>query len=149
MKKNTILITAVVLAALLTISLMTIGVFSSGSYNPRGDWSYPLENGYEVCRLNSREIVICWREDPEKASASTVIESYVAEITVTDGWLSAKRLDSPQGTETQYYLLDMEEKTLFGPYETTADLEAQKASLGLPPTLIWRDTTSLASRSAK
>ena len=149
MKKNTVLIASVILVALLTISLMTLGIFSSGNLNPRGDWSFPLENGYEVWRLNSREIVVCWREDPEKPSASTVIESYVAEIAVTDGWLSAKRLDSPQGTAAQYYLLDMGEKSLFGPYETEADLETQKASLGLPRNLIWRDTASLASHGVE
>ena len=149
MKRNTILIAAVVLAALLTISLMTIGIFSSGDLNPRGDWSFPLENGYEVWQINSREIVICWREDPEKASASTVIGSYVAEIAMADGWLCAKQLTSPQGTAAQYYLLDMGEKTLFGPYETQAALEAQRKDLSLTQDLTWIDTSALSSRSAK
>lgn len=146
MKQKILLMTAVVLAALLVLLLATIGIFASGGVDLRGDWSYPLENGYEVWRVNSREIAVCWRESPEKTSASTVIDSYVSEVAITDGWLCAKRLTTPQDTAGQYYLLDMREKNLLGPYETEADFEAQRDSLGLTGDLTWMNTTSLKDK---
>ncbi len=39
----------------------------------RGDWSIPIHNGYEITKVNSSEILLTYKENPDDTSCSIVI----------------------------------------------------------------------------
>ena len=119
------------------ISLMVVMLSCISCSAGRGDWKYPLPNGYQVFMSNSRNIAIVGTEYHEVDGIMTTfyIESRILEFCYDDRYVAAKRQVSTEdqaSTEAvsvyvAYYLLDTETGAVYGPY----GLEEYEAQLGL------------------
>ena len=87
-----------------------------------GDWVYQLPNGYEVWHVNSSEILIKYVKDENNADG---IPSFVKEFSYDDRYVFSRNISDVENNniaEEVYYLLDTQEKTTYGPFDTLNEL---------------------------
>ena len=91
------------------------------------DWSYKLPNGYEVWRVNSKEVLIKYVGE-ETADAG--IASFVKEFSYDDRYVFTRNVDDISENsifKEAYYALDTEEQKVYGPFESIEELQNQAA----------------------
>lgn len=104
------------------------------------DWSYDLSNGYQVLRVNTREILIGYKEPggsviTQKTQKNGEIEpcgvdSYVSEFCTGDRFVGAQQAAVPSVgdkvdlSNPRYYLIDTKNQKVFGPFRTQGDYES-------------------------
>ncbi len=106
----------------------------SSNWNPRGDWELPLCNGYYIFRTSSRDICVVHERDNYKDSFEDIIDSYITCFRYNSRYIAVRRLvvadrallDDIQSVDTEaadYYLIDAETDTIYGPFTEKEDFE--------------------------
>lgn len=91
------------------------------------DWSYKLPNGYEVWRVNSKEVLIKYAGE-ETVDAG--IASFVKEFSYDDRYVFTRNVDDISENsifKETYYALDTEEQKVYGPFGSIEELQNQAA----------------------
>lgn len=118
----------------------------------RGDWTLDLYEGYAISRINSNEILLVHKENPNDSGGS---------ITVPNYFVMAYQLHEPyiclEGIRTQkmsvsedelnnivlnYYLVDTTNGEVFGPFESHDDFVEHCSSLELEIKDEWIKTNN-------
>ena len=107
----------------------------------RGDWTLDLYEGYAISKINSNEILLIHKEDPNNSGGSIILPNYFViayqlhkpyiclEGIHTQG-LSASE-DELNDMVLNYYLVDTTSGEEFGPFESYDDFIERCSSLGL------------------
>ena len=106
----------------------------SSNWNPRGDWELPLCNGYYIFRTSSRNICVVHERDNYKDLFENVIDAYITCFQYNSRYIAVRRLvvadrallDDIQSVDTEaadYYLIDAETDTIYGPFTEKEDFE--------------------------
>ena len=106
----------------------------SSNWNPRGDWELPLCNGYYIFRTSSRDICVVHERDNYKDLFENVIDAYITCFQYNSRYIAVRRLvvadrallDDIQSVDTEaadYYLIDAETDTIYGPFAEKEDFE--------------------------
>ena len=106
----------------------------SSNWNPRGDWELPLCNGYYIFRTSSRNICVVHERDNYKDLFENVIDDYITCFQYNSRYIAVRRLvvadrallDDIQSVDTEaadYYLIDAETDTIYGPFAEKEDFE--------------------------
>ena len=123
-----------------------------GCTEGRGDWTIELQSGYGIDHVNSHEIFVIHRENPNQLGASIVIENYcVRAYWAFDNYIglegietqeiaaSDEELESPN---TSYYLIGTIDGAVDGPFHTQSDFLEYCATLGLEIIPTWTSTVN-------
>lgn len=113
----------------------------------RGDWTLDLCKGYAICKINSREIVLVYREDPNFPGgefalpnffvvAYQMYEPYICLEGIRTQKLSASE-DELNRMELSYFLVDTTNAEVAGPFETHDDFAEYCSSVGLEVKNEW------------
>lgn len=116
----------------------------------RGDWTLELHKGYAISKINSREILLVYKENPDDPGGSIVLPNYfitayqqhepfiylegirTREITASEDELNSMMLS--------YYLIDTTNAEIVGPFESYDDFINLCTSLGLEGKGDWIET---------
>lgn len=117
----------------------------------RGDWTLDLKEGYAISRINSREILLIHKENPDDAGGEIVISNY---------FITAYQLYEPyiclEGIKTQgmaasedelnnmvlsYYIIDTTSAEVIGPFESQNGFIEHWSSLGINLEEEWIKTS--------
>jgi len=121
MKKNILLI---------TVTFLLVLTACSGT----SDWTFELPNGYELWRINSNEVIIKYA--PSEAD-NEGIPSFVKEFAYDDRYVFSRNVEDISSNdilEEIYYILDTQEKKVYGPFDSTDELQnnADELKIKLP-----------------
>ena len=116
----------------------------------RGDWTLDLIEGYGISKINSMEILLIHKENPNDSGGSIILPNY---------FVIAYQLHEPyiylEGIHTQgisasedelsnmvlsYYLVDTTNGEVIGPFESCDDFVERCCSLGLEIEDEWTKT---------
>lgn len=139
-----LLILAAGIIFVLLLGLLPVGVGPGGM----GDWTYDrLPNGYEIWRLNSRDIQLV-----KDGGSTRILDRYILEFCYNDSYIGIKHISSDemlsQGqagianmdtSNPEYYLIDTQIDAVFGPY-TADDYQNQIAILQIQDLCGWIPT---------
>lgn len=139
-----------------TVAALVLALFSSAcSVNwwvgdGRGDFTLDLYEGYGISKINSKEILLVHKENPNDSGGSIILPNY---------FVIAYQLHQPyiclEGIHTQgisasedelndmvlsYYLVDTTNGELIGPFESRDDFIEHCSSLGLEIENEWIKT---------
>lgn len=106
-----------------------------------GDWSFELSNGYEVWHINSDEILVVYTGEDQNAAE---IPGFVKEFAYNDRYVFTRNVkDIKQNNilDEVYYILDMQEKTLYGPIGSLEELTSKTESLEIKMPTVWHRTS--------
>ena len=125
----TLVIAISLIIAAVAVAFFVFLYYGGPAYN---DWMYTnLPEDYAVVHMNSREIVL---SRVNGSHGESVIRAYVTHFCHNDRYIGIKRIncDATGGLETpfeevvwadvdlEYYLIDAQTGTLFGPYSETS-----------------------------
>ena len=113
----------------------------------RGDWILDLCEGYAIAKINSKEIVLVHKENPNDSGGSFVLSCYyVISYQLYEPYICLKGIPT-QGTAAaedelksgarSYYLVDTSNDDVFGPFESYIDFAEYCNSLGFSPEEVW------------
>ncbi len=107
----------------------------------RGDYEIELFNGYYITRVNSRCIVLSYKDDPEASGSSAGLDRFfitgyqlyepyigLAGIDTHDVYITDEELDL---RVTTYYLIDTVQGNVAGPFESIDAYTQYCATLNL------------------
>ena len=107
----------------------------------RGDWTLDLYSGYAISKINSKEILLIYKENPNNSGGSIILpnyfimayqlhEPYIFIAGIHTQGLSASEDELNNGM-LSYYLIDASDGKVIGPLETHNDFADCCNSLGL------------------
>lgn len=112
----------------------------------RADWELPLFEQYYLIKGNNSSIKICKATDVSGLYENVLTYFYVTKYSVfepficlegipTDGLFVAE--DELASDNRQYYLLDVRDENLYGPYDTEESLIKSDLAKGIDVSLVW------------
>ena len=94
----------------------------------RGDWTVDLFEGYAVSKINSREIILVHKDDPDATGGSIILPNFFVTAyqlhnpyVCIEGFFMQGRSASDEklkAMELNYYLLDTDSGELVGPFDS-------------------------------
>lgn len=97
------------------------------------DWDYSLPGGYSISRINDHKVV-CSKD------GTAIVKNYVCAVSYNDSYIGLQRIPayvdyidfgSVDFSTIEYYLLDIANEELYGPFTKEAYLEkCQVLSVG-------------------
>ena len=100
------------------------------------DWSYSLPGGYSISRINDHCVVFLGSGE----HSATLVENYVCAVSYNENYIGLQRIPadinfidfgSVDFSTIEYYLLDIANEELYGPFTKEAYLEkCQELSVG-------------------
>ena len=122
--------------------ILVLLVFASCMGPGLNDWSFILPNGFEVCHINSNEILIIQRSS---GGANTiVIPSFVKEFCYNERYVCTRNVDDICENNIfreVYYLLDTLEAEVIGEYDQLGDLESALLDMNITDLGDWLRTS--------
>lgn len=117
------------------------------------DWSYELTGGYEIWRINSRDIALVYCER-EKDSCKTVIDNfYVTDFSMNARYIGVKGVphtDMHGASEEdlasdvrKFYLVDVTSGELYGRFDSKTEYDAKCLELSTGEMEPWKSTEGL------
>lgn len=105
------------------------------------DWNYELYNGYEIARLNSKEIILI---DKNATPNQIALYKYIIEFCYNEQFVCLKVVEISEGTTIdtscpQYYIVNMVNDTIYGGFDEGEFLKEQKA-LNIGELSAWLST---------
>lgn len=135
------LLIKVAVVTLIVIMLLSACSVESWVGDGRGDWTIDLYGGYAISKINSKEILLVYKENPNASGGSIILPNY---------YVTAYQLCEPyiclEGVCTQemsasyeeldarilsYYLIDTTDGEVYGPLKSQDSFLAYCRSLGL------------------
>lgn len=99
------------------------------------DWSYSINDEYQVWHVNSETIVIGKMDTPN--AMSHVVESYVSKFAYNSEYLVAERKPEGKNSEKkEYYIVELENGIIYGPINI-ADLPENIRNIGVGELCDW------------
>lgn len=118
----------------------------------RGDWTLDLYKGYAISRINSNEILLIHKENPNDSGGSIVVQNYFVTAyqlhepyICLEGICTKKIAASEDELNDQvlsYYIVDTSSGKVIGPFESYHDFEVCCTSLTLEIRNEWTKTNS-------
>lgn len=143
-----------------SVALVLLLIFSACSADwwvgdGRGDWTLDLCAGYCISRINSREILIGYKENPNDAGASIVItnffitayqmhDPYICLEGIKTRSLSASDEELKNGPLC-YYLIDTTNGDIIGPFDLEVSLADYCAAIKLDISDGWEQIDDKSS----
>ncbi len=150
-----------VIAVLIAIMLMLTACSDSvlgllAISGGQGDWRVELFNGYFIDRVNSKEIVLVYKNDPSSIGYSFVMEdnffitAYQTEepYVCLEGIATKERHISDEERASgvlSYYLCDTTDGSIAGPFSSKTEFIEYGNSVGLAVTDAWIQTKDIKS----
>ena len=116
----------------------------------RGDWTLELFAGYNISKINSREILVGHKENPEDVGNSIVIFNYyVTAYQTYEPYIYLEGIQTQNISisneelelrELSYYLIDSTSGDIKGPFDSIEDFINFGVSLGLDMDKKWVNT---------
>ena len=102
------------------------------------DWSYRINDSYEIARSNSEEIILC------KTDGHIFVSEYISEFCYNDRYICVKRItyDHPE-IPAQYFIVDMDTDEVYGPYTSQEDFEKEKERIKVGELNDWISTNKI------
>ena len=107
----------------------------------RGDWTLNLYEGYGISKINSNEILLVHKENPNDSGGAIVLPNYFViayQLHQPYIWLEGIHTQGISASEDElndmvlsYYLVDTTNGELIGPFESYDDFIELCSSLGL------------------
>ena len=116
----------------------------------RGDWTLDLYEGYGISKINSKEILLVHKENPNDSGGSIILpkyyviayqlhEPYICLEGIHTQGLSASE-DELSDMVLSYYLVDTTNGEVVGPFESREDFVESCSSLELEIEVEWTKT---------
>ncbi len=116
----------------------------------RGDWTMDLYEGYGISKINSNEILLIHKENPNDSGGSIIIpnyfviayqlhEPYIYLEGIHTQEMSASK-DELNNMKISYYLVDTTSGEVIGPFESYNDFVECCSSIELEIDDEWRKT---------
>lgn len=114
------------MAGLLVWIFMASGCSFFSPGDGRGDWTLDLCGGYCICRVNSREKVLIYKEDYADSGGKFVLETnyYICAYQMDEPYVFLKGIQTKRwvisdeelkSRDFQYYLVDTDHDEVIGP----------------------------------
>lgn len=127
-KATAFFIVAIFLISIILVSCLYCTIYSE-NWNPQGDWHYELDENYCINRINSTTITLSVKEGNH---FSSVVDKYITCFCYNECFVAVRRLflgdrDSFEDImqmdfdQAQYYLVDLKNGNIFGPFEDERD----------------------------
>ena len=122
------------------------------------DWTYELNGGYEIWRLNSRDIQLVYRERGENFAEILINNYFVTDFSVNEGFIGVKGIpyadevasEEDLASDTRvFYLLDVTSGELYGPFESKTEYDAKCLELSTGEMNPWKNTEGLGVEADK
>ena len=133
------------------ITLLILTFVLAGCSEGRGDWRKELVAGYAISCINSKQIAIVHRENPDAVGSSFVIRNYyVTAYWCDDEFICVKGIPTDDAFVTDeellgqyclYYLIQTSNDTVFGPYSSELELFETCSMLGVSTKQEWIKTS--------
>ena len=138
-----------------TLAVLVLTLFTSGCSadwwvgDGRGDWTLDLNEGYAISKINSNEILLVHKANPNDSGGSIVLpnyfvtayqlhESYICLEGVRTREISISE-DELYDMALSYYLVDTTNDEVLGPFESRDDFVKRCSSLGLEMEDEWME----------
>ena len=139
---------AIVVFALLLSACSAEWWFGDG----RGDWTLDLYGGYAITKINSKEILFIFKEDPNDSGGSIIIPNYFVlayQLYESNIFLAGINTQGMSASEDElnngalsYYLVDAVNGKVIGPIESRDEFGDCCSSWGLELKDEWIKTES-------
>jgi len=107
----------------------------------RGDWTVTLNEGYAISKINSKEILLIHKNNPEDSGGTIVISNYfVLAYQQQNSYVCLKGIctqgkaiteDELSVSELSYFLVNTKTNSIIGPLKSSNDFVEQCRSLGI------------------
>lgn len=122
------------------ISFIIITMLSLSSCIGAGlsDWSYRINDSYEISRANSEQIYL------NKTDGHIVVSEYISEFCYNDKFVCVKRIiyNNPD-IPAQYFIVDMDTDEVYGPFISQDDFNNEKERVGVGALNDWISTNEI------
>lgn len=123
---------------ILSIALLCFVVSSCAGTN---DWSVALPNNFEVWHINSKDIKIVYTGDATDVKG---IPTFIKEFSFNDRYVCTRNVDRIEENNIfaeTYYILDTEDKMVYGPYDSISALLTSADKLQFEGPTNWYRTS--------
>lgn len=113
----------------------------------RGDWTLDIGEGYCITRVNTYEILVGYKHDPDVAGSEIVIPYYfVTAYQEDDHYFMFEGIHTQKWAVSDdelskriliYYIIDTSDDTLLGPFESITEFEEMCKMLGIQDCFEW------------
>ena len=113
----------------------------------RGDWSIQLINGYSIDRINSREVCLCYKENPNSSRSTCVMYCYyITAYQVQEQYILLEGISTEESAATDkeleseeriYYYIDTVDHTISNPIQSKELLHDCCEELSIPISDLW------------
>ena len=129
--------------AILVLSLFLSGCFSIDWWvgDGRGDWTLDLYEGYAISKINSREILLVYKEKPSDSGGAIILLNYfVVAYQLHEPYICLKGIRTQEIAASEeelnakvfsYYLIDASNGEVIGPFHAYDDFVQHCNSLSL------------------
>ena len=117
----------------------------------RGDWTLELYEGYAISKINSNEILLIYKEDPNDFGGSIVIPNYfVLTYQLHEPYICLEGIRTQKMSISEdelnhkilsHYLVDTTNGDVVGPFESDEDFIQHCNSLGIELKNEWIEIT--------
>lgn len=107
----------------------------------RGDWTLDLYEGYGISKINSNEILLVHKENPNDSGGSIILPNYfVIAYQLHEPYICLEGIHTQEISASEdelndmvlsYYLVDTTNGEVIGPFESHDDFVERCSSLGL------------------
>lgn len=118
----------------------------------RGDWTLNLSGGYAISKINSKEILLIHKNNPEDSGGSIVIPNYfVLAYQQFDSYICLKGICTQERTISEdelevgvlsYYIVDTNNSDIVGPIKSYSDLAVQCSSREIEINEEWMEPSN-------
>ena len=105
------------------------------------DWTFELPNGYELWRINSNEVIIKYVKSEVDSEG---IPSFVKEFAYDNRYVfsrNIKNISSNNILEEMYYILDTQERKIYGPFDSLEEMHKKTDELNVELPDKWYRTS--------
>ena len=115
----------------------------------RGDWTLDLCAGYSIVKINSREILLGYKESPDAPGRSIISNYFITAYQVHDPYIFLEGIQTQKITISddelrnrvlKYYLVDTTDGEVVGPFESYDGFVEHCSFLGLEIKEEWIKT---------
>ena len=130
---------------LLYIVNVALLCFCISSCSGTNDWNFALPNDFEVWHINSTDIKIVYTGDEADIRG---IPSFIKEFSFNNRYVCTRNVDKIEENnifEEIYYILDTEDKIVYGPYDSISEFCASVDKLSFEIPMRWYRTSPTPS----
>lgn len=123
------------------------------------DWTYELNGGYEIWRVNSHNIELVYRDREQNYTKVVIDNLFVTDFSLNERFIGVKGIPyagmhsaSDEELESNvrvFYLVDVTRGELYGRFDSKKEYDAKCLELSTGEMLPWRTTKGLGVEADK